>query len=178
MASVIARELDGDLDVILVRPVLAGSLPGAIHATVCESGEIAINSPSRTAAVTEEILAQVILQALVDLVQERALHTPFSFPADPHGRTVILVADGVARGYCLQAAVQAIRSREPARLIVALAAAPGPVVNRLRALADEVVCLEVTSGLAAVGRTCRDWRRVSEGDGIAILQMAKAEHVA
>src|SRR3981081_2076149 len=61
-------------------------------------------------------------------------------PLDVHGRTVILVDDGLATGATMRAAVKALRQREPARIIVAVPTASPETCEELRAEVDEVVC--------------------------------------
>jgi predicted phosphoribosyltransferase len=57
------------------------------------------------------------------------------------GRTVILIDDGVATGARMLAAVHAIRKKGPGRIVVAVPTGSTQGLARLRAVADQVVCL-------------------------------------
>ena len=67
------------------------------------------------------------------------------------GADVVLVDDGLATGSTMLAAVAAVRSLEPARVVVAVPVASRPAVRAVRAVADEVVCPLVPVRFVAVG---------------------------
>ena len=54
---------------------------------------------------------------------------------------MIVVDDGLATGSTMLAAVQALRSQEPARIVAAVPTAPPQTCTALEEVADEVVCL-------------------------------------
>ncbi|MFJ5533387.1 phosphoribosyltransferase family protein [Streptomyces sp. NPDC093261] len=56
------------------------------------------------------------------------------------GRTVILVDDGLATGAGTRAAILALRRHRPARIVVAVPAAPQSTCRELADMADDVVC--------------------------------------
>ncbi|MEO6983253.1 MAG: phosphoribosyltransferase family protein, partial [Edaphobacter sp.] len=86
------------------------------------------------------------------------------------GLTVILVDDGVATGYTMQAAVRALHQQGPARVIVAVPVAPPETLDRLRAQVDEVYCVLVAERLSAVGQFYEDFSQTSDEQVQAILE--------
>ena len=56
------------------------------------------------------------------------------------GKVVIVVDDGLATVSSMRAAVEALRRLRPARIVVAVPAAPESTCRELGALADQVVC--------------------------------------
>jgi predicted phosphoribosyltransferase len=58
---------------------------------------------------------------------------------DVRGRTVILIDDGLATGFTMRAAIEALRQLNPASITVAVPAGSKETCNALRALADDVV---------------------------------------
>ena len=57
------------------------------------------------------------------------------------GKTVILVDDGIAEGPRLLAAIQAVRKQKARRIVVAVPVGARQLLGKVRAVADQVVCL-------------------------------------
>ena len=66
-------------------------------------------------------------------------------------QVVILVDDGLATGSTMQAAAAAVRSQEPARLVIAVPVAAADVCAHFRTQVDEVVCAATPAPFVAVG---------------------------
>ncbi|MCW2885468.1 MAG: hypothetical protein QOE54_6779 [Streptosporangiaceae bacterium] len=92
----------------------------------------------------------------------------------PHreDRTVILVDDGLATGASMRAAVQALRQQHPARIVVAVPAAPESTCRELAAMVDEVVCATTPSPFFAVGASYWDFVQVTEEEVRDLLRAA------
>jgi putative phosphoribosyl transferase len=89
------------------------------------------------------------------------------------GATAVVVDDGVATGTTVRAAVQALRRRAPARIVLALPVAPTEVIEQLRPLVDEVVCLAEPVPFRAVGLHYGDFHQVSDEEVVRALQEAE-----
>lgn len=167
MARVIADALDGDLDVVLVRKLRAAGQPELAIGAVDEQGRVlhgAYFDRMPEAYVREEIREQ---QAL--LRSRRARYTQTRPARDPAGRVVILVDDGVATGASMLAAVRSVRASGPSRIVVAVGVAPPETLDRLRADADEVVCLYAPASFGAVGEFFDDFSEVTDDMVLAAL---------
>jgi putative phosphoribosyl transferase len=68
------------------------------------------------------------------------------------GLQCILVDDGSATGLTMKAAIAALRQQSPAKIIVALPAAPPSVYNELKSLADDAVALMIPFLFFSVSR--------------------------
>ncbi|HPU27145.1 MAG TPA: phosphoribosyltransferase family protein [Phycisphaerae bacterium] len=68
-----------------------------------------------------------------------------------HGKTVILVDDGLATGSTMAAAIRAVRQQGPARVVVAVPVAPPDTCAEMKRIADEVVCVATPAIFGAVG---------------------------
>jgi predicted phosphoribosyltransferase len=88
------------------------------------------------------------------------------------GRTVILVDDGLATGATMEAAVAALRQHGPARIIVSVPVGARETCNRLRRLADSLVCLEMPEPFDAVGLWYEEFGQTSDDEVIRLLTMA------
>ena len=88
------------------------------------------------------------------------------------GRTVILVDDGLATGATFEAAALALRDLKPNRLVGAVPVAPPETAERVRALVDELVVLEVPAYFMAVGQVYTDFRQVDDAQVLRLLKEA------
>jgi len=98
-------------------------------------------------------------------------------PLDVHGRTVILVDDGIATGSSMRAAIAALRQMEPARLILASPVAPLRSCHLLRREVDDLVCLETPELFYGVGQFYLDFAEVSDDEVNALLDRASHREV-
>ncbi len=90
--------------------------------------------------------------------------------ADLTGRTVILVDDGLATGYTMLAAVQAVRRRQPAAVVVAVPVGSIEAYKAVKAAADSVLCLQIPGDFRAVGNAFLDFGQVSDEEVIGMLR--------
>jgi predicted phosphoribosyltransferase len=84
-------------------------------------------------------------------------------------RVVIVIDDGIATGATTRAALQAIRKRNPAKLVLAVPVAPREALPEMRQEADDVVCLENYEAFGAIGFYYSDFRQVSDQEVIDTL---------
>ena len=177
MAKVIADALGGDLDVVLVHKLGAPGNPELAIGSVDESGHVFLHEYAGDLGVDEKYIEHEKQAQLKTLHQRRAQYTPVRPPLDPTGRIVIVVDNGIATGASMIAALRAVRAKQPAKLIAAVAVAPPETVARIRKEADEVVCLDTPYDFMAVGQFFEDFSQVSDEQAIAILRQSGAEAV-
>lgn len=96
-----------------------------------------------------------------------------SFPG-LDGMSVILVDDGLASGYTMIAAVDAIRACDPAAVIVAVPTGSAGAVARVSEVADTLVCLNIRTGYSfAVADAYTHWHDLSDAEVLAQLQRVR-----
>ena len=90
-------------------------------------------------------------------------------PLELAGRTALLVDDGVRTGSTMRAAVRALRSRRPARVVAAAPVAAPSGRAAVETSADEFVCLASPEPFGHVGLWYKDFRRLSDDEIRATL---------
>jgi predicted phosphoribosyltransferase len=176
MAKIIADDLGGQLDVVLVHKLGYPGQPELAIGAIDETGNVFVSDYARE--IEPEYLELEKSRQLEVLRQRRARYTPGRSPINPHGRIVIVVDDGIATGSTMTAALRAIRQQDPKRLIGAVAVASAMAARAVSHEADSMVCLNVPADFYAVGQFFKDFSQVTDDDVVAILRQHEAQVAA
>jgi len=178
MGRVLADELAGELDVVLVRKLRAPFSPELAIGAIDESGWTYIADHAARSGADAAYLEREKQEQLDTLRKRRAQYTPARSPIDPKDRIVIVVDDGLATGASMIAALHAARAKQPQRLVCAVPVAPPESLERIRPLADEVVCVATPEEFYAVGQFYRAFPQVEDEDVVAMLAQQSRKHAA
>ncbi|HET9986357.1 MAG TPA: phosphoribosyltransferase family protein [Longimicrobiales bacterium] len=169
----VARELNAPLDVFLVRKLGAPGQPELAMGALASGGTVVLNYPVIHAlGIPREAIDQVAEEERRELSRREEAYRGHRPPTDLKGRTVILVDDGLATGSSMRAAVEAVRQRGPARIIVAVPVAARETCEELRREVDEAVCLETPDPFYAVGFAYRNFEQTSDEEVRRLLAEA------
>ena len=169
MGKIIADRLNGELDVVLIRKLGAPYNEEFAIGAVAEDGWVYLPPNIRSLYVSDSYIEKAKVAQLEKIRERRVRYTPLKPPADPGGRTVIIVDDGLATGATMIAALHAIREKRPEKLICAIPVAAPDSLEKVRELADEVVCLEAPLNFQAVGQFYEHFSQVQDSEVEAIL---------
>jgi predicted phosphoribosyltransferase len=173
VAAEIASALDAPLDLILVRKIGVPLQPELAMGAVVDGGSPLVvrnEDVIQAAGIDEAEFRSVCDEELAEIERRRQRYLRGRERVDIAGRTVIVVDDGIATGATTRAALRATRMRHPKKLILAVPVAPTESLVALRAETDEIVCLEEYSMFGAIGLYYSDFRQVSDGEVIDLLQ--------
>lgn len=170
MGVVLAQQLGGELDVVLVHKLCAPLRPELAIGAIDESGHATIAPHAASVGATANWITAEKNRQLQVLHQRRQHYRPFHPPTAVNNRLVIVVDDGLATGATMQAALQAVRRGHPLRLVCAAPVASAAALALVKPLADETICLSVPPLFQAVGQFYLEFPQVSDEEVAQCLQ--------
>lgn len=173
VAYEIARALNIDLDVFLVRKLGAPGREELAMGAIASGGIRVLNEEVMSSlGIPPEAVERVAGEEALELKRREHAYRAARPSLDLGDRTVILVDDGLATGSTMRAAVEAVRSQGPKRIIVAVPTASADVCAQFEALVDEVVCLMTPEFFYAVGLWYENFDQTSDDEVRALLDRA------
>jgi len=172
VAAEIAEYIGLTLDFMIVRKVQIPYNPEAGFGAVGPDGEVSLNADlvSRLGITEKEEKRQIQKTKDIIKVRNELFREGLPFPS-LRDKVVIIVDDGLASGYTMLSAVRFIKSHRPNKVVVAVPTAPKRTVDLILPHVDELVCLNVRSGLVfAVVDAYENWYDLEEEEVIAILK--------
>lgn len=175
----VARRLGAPLDVLVVRKLGAPRNPELGVGAIAEHGSAVFDaSTARRVGMTQEALDETVEREMVELRRRVEHYREGRTPPVLHGRTVIVVDDGLATGLTDLAAVRALRAQGAGRIVVGVPVGAREAVALIAAEADQVVCHTIPDELLGVGRWYRDFSPVSDQEVLDLLRTAATESAA
>jgi putative phosphoribosyl transferase len=170
VAAEVAKALGLKLGVIVPRKLGAPDNPELAIGAVMESGEGYLNVPLiRDLGVSKEYIEAEVNKARKLAAERRALYEKAAPLPLLKNKTVILVDDGIATGATMFASIQGVKKQKAAQVVVAIPVASTSALYALKALADEVFCVD-TEDLGAISMSYEYFSQVEDKDVIALLE--------
>jgi predicted phosphoribosyltransferase len=173
VAFEIARALEAPLDVFVVRKLGAPGHPEfAIGAIATRGVRVLSDDVIAELGIPPATIEHVAERERLELErQEKAYHANRPTLA-LRGKTVIVIDDGLATGSTMEAAVKALREYYPAKIIVASPVGAADSCRRLRAVADEAICLQTPEPFNAVGQWYWVFDQTTDAEVVELLRRA------
>ena len=171
VAREVAKKLSLPLDIIVVRKLgVPGQEELAMGAVASNDAEYLNEDLIQGMRIDRATVERVRLKKKAEVNQRERVFMRGREHIDLTDKNTILVDDGLATGATMKAAVQSIRSKKPARIIVAVPVAPHGTLTELRGLADYVVCLTEPALFYGVGGAYHVFAQTSDEEVMSILQ--------
>ena len=161
------------MDVFITRKIGMPENPEYALGAMSETGNIYLNP----AAVAAFQLSRAEIEGLANIQREEILRRqrlyrrgrPRKILKD---RLVVVVDDGIATGATFFASVEAIRQERPRLLVAAIPVGPIQVMDRIRAVVDELAVLATPAQFWSVGGQYADFRQVTDEEVVNYLELA------
>ncbi|WP_261513399.1 phosphoribosyltransferase [Burkholderia multivorans] len=142
VAYPVAQALHAPLDVLVVRKLGVPYEPELAMGAIATGGAIHLQySVIRSLGVTDVQIADVLVRETAELNRREALYRGARAPLPVEGRVAIVVDDGIATGASMRVALQALRTRHPARIVAAVPVAPAGIDPTFDDVADAFVAV-------------------------------------
>ena len=171
VALPIAKALGAPLDLLLVRKLGVPWQPELGFGAIAEGLEEPLLNQEIIAhtGLTDNLIAPVLAAEKQELARRAVLYLKGRKRLDPKGRNVILVDDGLATGFTARAALQALRQRGAARLILAVPVAAPESIATLKDVADEIIAVETEEFHGGISASYVDFHQISDAEMLGML---------
>lgn len=176
VAFEVALALNAPLDVFLVRKL---GVPGheELAFGAIASGDVRVLNEEVVWRfnIPNAAIETVAQRELLELERrERAYRGDRPAP-EIRNRTAILVDDGLATGASMRAAVDGVRAKRPARIVVAVPTAAPATCEYFESQVDEVVCAITPEPFYGVGQWYQDFSQTTDEEVRKFLEQTAQE---
>lgn len=172
VAFEVAGALRAPLDVVVVRKIGHPRQPELGLGAIAEDGVCLVNDALvARLEVSQDVIDAVAARQTIELERRLAVYRGGRPPVPVQGRTAIVVDDGLATGFTARAAIEVMRRRDAARVVLAVPVGPPDSVRALRAVADDVVCVETTEHFFGLSEWYEDFAQVSDDEVARLLAL-------
>ncbi len=165
VAYEVAEALGAPLDLFLVRKL---GTPGheelAMGAIASGGVRVLNNDVIGWYSVSPAAIDAVARAEQRELERREEAYRDGRQPLPLANRTVILVDAGLATGYTMRAAVEAVRQSNPTRVVVAVPVGSAETCQEFSVVADEIVCGRMPESFRAVGQWYRDFEQTTDDE--------------
>jgi predicted phosphoribosyltransferase len=163
VAFEIARELRAPLDVLIVRKLgVPGQEELALGAIASGGARVLNQDLVESLKISDRIIDSITAREQQRLQEREQAYRDGRPPYPVSGHIVILVDDGLATGATMLAAIRAVRTQKPERIIVAVPVAAPRVYESFLPEVDDIICLATPQPFLGVGQWYEDFSQVSD----------------
>lgn len=168
VASIIAKKLDAEYDIVVPRKLRAQDNSESSIGALMHDGSIYLDNISLD--ISKEYLENEKREQEKEIGRRLAIYRPGAQEYKIKDKTVILVDDGAASGVTAAVAARWIRNQKPKKLVIAMPVASPQAKNLLEKEADDIVIIKSPSNFKTVQSYYRDFNPVSDQELIDILR--------
>ncbi len=172
-----AKHLGLPLDLVLLRRLLVPHGPDAPVCAFNVGGVLFVDQEIATLKrdAPDPALEHFVADALTNLARDVRACRNERPPLDLARKTVLLIDNGIRTGSTMRAAVRALRSQSPSRIVAAVPVAAVEARAGIEAVTDNFVCLASPAPFGHVGLWYADFKRSSDDEIRGML--AESERV-
>ncbi len=174
VAYEIASAIDAPLDVLVVRKLGAPWHPELALGAIASGGVRILNERlvAETLGDDDSVIEDLVAKETEELLRRDKLYRGDRPYPDLRGKAVVVVDDGMATGATMRAAAQAVTSRNPAKVVVAVPTASADAIRLVSDTVDQIICLDIPSPFFAVGGAYRNFGQTTDEEVRNLLHKA------
>ena len=120
--------------------------------------------------ISEEYIKNEILEQTEEIKRRLVKYNGNENFPDVKDKTVIIIDDGIATGFTMQAAIHSIKKHNAKKIILAVPVAPQDAISQLEKIVDEVICLIIPDEFYAVGLHYRSFEQTTDEEVFSIVR--------
>jgi putative phosphoribosyl transferase len=176
VAYEIARRLNLPLDIFIVRKLgLPGQEELAMGAIASGGIRVVNQSVLDQVQISQRVFDSVTANELRELERRERLYRGQHSSIEVTGKNVLLIDDGLATGTSMRAAIDALKKKNPAKIIVAVPVSPSDTYQEIKALVDDIVCVLTPYPFYSVGHWYEDFPQTSDQEVTSLLKQSYHE---
>ncbi|MDY7032053.1 MAG: phosphoribosyltransferase family protein [Thermodesulfobacteriota bacterium] len=171
VGSIIARELHAKLSLMIVRKLQIPNNPEAGFGALTSDGFLLLNHDLiRSLGISEEDIRKQKENALKSIQERQEYFGERGKLHSLQNRSVILVDDGLASGFTMEAAVKSVKSMKAESILIAVPTSSMSAYRRLESQVDRIVCPDLSrTPVFAVANAYKNWYDLDEAEVLDIL---------
>jgi predicted phosphoribosyltransferase len=175
VAFEVAKELNVKMDIFVVRKLgVPGNEELAMGAIASEDVRILNEDVIKSYRIPDRVIATVAANELRELERRERKYRGDIPKPEMKGMTVILIDDGLATGATMHAAVEALKTKHPAKLVVAVPTASPDICRFFKDIVDEMICTTTPEPFYAVGAWYGDFSQTTDEKVCELLKKAQS----
>lgn len=169
LGSEIAKRLGAPLDLVIPRKIGHPTHPEYAICAVTEDGYLVCNQ-EEVARVDPEWLKAEVKKEQAEAKRRRLRYLEGRPEVSAEGKVAIITDDGVATGLTILAAIQEIKKRNPAKVVLAVPVLPRDIADTLEEQVDELAALDIPDNYkGSVGAYYGEFKQVEDEEVIRLL---------
>ncbi|HNW37496.1 MAG TPA: phosphoribosyltransferase [Methanosarcina vacuolata] len=175
VAFEVAKELNVKMDVFIVRKLgVPGNEELAMGAISSDNIRVLNEDIVRSFQIPERVINMVAENELKELERRERTYRGDSPKPVISGSIVILIDDGLATGATMRAAASAIKTKTPAKIVVAVPTGARDTCELFGREVDEVICIATPEPFYGVGAWYGNFSQTTDEEVCELLDKARA----
>jgi len=120
--------------------------------------------------ISEEYIKNEIFEQIEEIERRLVKYKGNEKFPDVKDKTVIIIDDGIAIGFTIQAAIHSIKKHNAKKIILAVPVAPQDAISQLEKIVDEIICLIMPAEFYAVGLHYKSFQETTDEEVFSIVK--------
>jgi len=177
VAYEVALALNAPLDIFLVRKLGVPGHEELAFGAIASGGVRVLNEEVvKGFHLSKAAIEAVAQRELVELERRERAYRGDDHPVpEIEDHVAILVDDGLATGASMRAAIEGVRAKDPAKIVVAVPTAAPETCESFESEVDEIICAETPAPFYGVGRWYQDFSQTTDEEVRRLLEQTAQE---